>query len=110
MTMLEKGAQAIAGRDATPSGGSNLSVLERNCIHALGAYDCNQEAASMFLRLIDRHGVEEAERRAVEWAEIGDRLSPMIAAAARPFAGRDGGSDHGVRDFIRTRYENMTTT
>lgn len=82
---------------------SNLATFDRNVLHALSAFPEGDEAATMYLRHIDKDGRRIAERRAVLWAEISPTITVMVRSAERLSDGRD----HGVRDYIKGRFENM---
>lgn len=66
-------AQAQAGNAL-----SNLSILQRNIIHAL---DC-EVVGKAFLRACDKVGVKAAERFAFEHRDLLRSIAPALAAAS----------------------------
>lgn len=90
---------------------SNLSVLERNIIHGLGAYDCAEECADLFLRRIDKDGVLVAEDKANKWGVIGPFLSKFIPVASDIYESQGVPlSDESMKDlrgFMKKRVENL---
>lgn len=84
----------------------NLSVLDRNIIHAFGALEHADEAERVYLAKRDRSPPLESEVAAYAWANACQVVIPGIRASERLF----DGVDHGVLDFVRTRFLNMGAT
>ena len=83
---------------------TNLSIFERNVIHAFAgaAPDAEviEEASAVFLRLKE-DGALRAEAAAYELIDLLEVVGPMLAAAVRPF---DPATGSEVRGFLRDRW------
>jgi hypothetical protein len=82
---------------------SNLSVLDRNIIHAFGVCDYPAEVEAVYLAKRDKMEPLEAERAAYQWGVVCRVAIPAIKAAEALY----DGIDHGVTDYVRTRFLNM---
>ena len=81
----------------------NLSILDRNIIHAFGALDHADEAERVYLAKRDSLPPLASEAAAYQWAGACRVIAPAVRTAER----RHDGQDHGVLDFIRVRFLNM---
>ena len=81
----------------------NLSILDRNIIHAFGALDHADEAERVYLAKRDSLPPLASEVAAYRWAYACRVIVPATRMAERIHDGQD----HGVLDFIRVRFLNM---
>lgn len=81
----------------------NLSILDQNILYSFGGLDCPDEAERVYLAKRDKTLPLEAERAALQWDAACRVTTPAVRSAER----LHDGLDHGVLDFIRTRFLNM---
>lgn len=78
----------------------NLSTLDMNILHSFGGLDHGDEAERVYLAKRDRYCELVSERSTLKWADA----CRVIVPAVRYAEAAHGGADHGVIDFIRTRF------
>lgn len=81
----------------------NLSILDQNILHSFGGLDRPDEAERVYLAKRDKVAPAEAEHAALQWEAACRVIIPSVRASER----QHDGQDHGVLNFIRTRYLNM---
>jgi hypothetical protein len=96
-------------------GYANYSVLEANILDGLegavgGDVVLTHEAHEVFLQNKDKHGPNQAERLALQWASIGAVLNVALPASCREYEAQglvfDRAVQADVRAFIRERFRN----
>ena len=87
---------------------SNLSILDRNIVHAFGALDNAEEVERFYLDCRDKVGPLKAEAMAHEWGELHRFCSPLLRGHIKrlPHGIEGSGDAKDVLGFMEKRYFN----